>query len=312
MLRIIHQQTVAGAILVDDIDDGLPNKLTHRMGSTADPKSYIRDGYANAPKQSCYVPRTHAANPALPGYIDLDQTPRVVFSAGKGKISNLSRAGLVDVVSFSASDVLAPTLASAATNTPTSGKIRLTGTHLTSVLPQVSNVIFTTTKAYLKVAGGSSPNGDVVYEAKVSGSSGTTIRIHHVVSGTNTSLDVSVLGPAITVTVATDGGGAPTSTATQVAAAVAANGLASGLVTAYAQGTGGGVVAAVAETALNLPSATLTATTIAGTSGGSVSATSIVIPASLVPAGAVKVTGATGTTVKVTANEQTTGSVALS
>ena len=88
MLRLVHAQTIQGAILVDDIDDGLPNKDVHRLGSTADPKAYVRDGYANKPKQACYVPRTQSAEgfPLIPGYITLNETPRVTLSAGKGKI----------------------------------------------------------------------------------------------------------------------------------------------------------------------------------------------------------------------------------
>jgi len=39
MLRLVHKQTVQGAILVDDIDDGIPNKEVHRLGSYGDPKA---------------------------------------------------------------------------------------------------------------------------------------------------------------------------------------------------------------------------------------------------------------------------------
>ena len=73
MLRLIHKQTGAGALLVDDIDDGIPNKQVHRLGSTADPKAYKRDGYANEPKQKCYIPRTKEGDATLPGFIDLNR-----------------------------------------------------------------------------------------------------------------------------------------------------------------------------------------------------------------------------------------------
>lgn len=149
MLRIFHSQTVQGAILVDDIDDGLPNKTAHRLGSNANPKAYKRDGYANSPKQSCYVPRTRASNgfPLVAGYINLNQTDRVTLSAGKGKIAGLVAAGLVSTVTFTTASVAAPTLSVADLGTPGAGDITLTGTNLVSVVPDVTTVVITGTGA---------------------------------------------------------------------------------------------------------------------------------------------------------------------
>ena len=129
MLRLIHNQTITGPILVDDIDDGLPNKNVHRLGSTADPKAYVRDGCANKPKQPAYIPVTKmypvVSNPppawyaTIPGYIDIDQTEKVNLSAGKGKISKLASPSggtnfpLITVVSFVESDLAAPVVATA-------------------------------------------------------------------------------------------------------------------------------------------------------------------------------------------------------
>jgi hypothetical protein len=139
MLRLIHNQTVSGALLVDDIDDGLPNKEVHRLGSTADPKAYARDGYANKPKQPCYVPRAQATFPTIPGYITLNQTQKVAFSAGKGKISKLQTAGFITVVSLTASQVVTPTVASAVLATD----LTITGTTFLSVQPDITSVIIT-------------------------------------------------------------------------------------------------------------------------------------------------------------------------
>lgn len=149
MLRLIHNQLTVtpGSLLVDDIDDGLPNKEVHRLGSTADPKAYNRDGYANYPKQHCYIARVKPTDATLPGYIDLDQTPRVNFSAGKGKISKLQTAGWITVVSFLAADVAAPTLATAAKNVPGANDLTLTGTTFLSVSPEITSVIITGTGA---------------------------------------------------------------------------------------------------------------------------------------------------------------------
>lgn len=149
MLRLIHNQTVSGGILVDDIDDGLPNKNVHRLGSTADPKAYVRDGTTGKPKQPCYVPRTQALTgfPTIQGYINLNETPRVTFSSGKGKIHKLQSSGFVTVVSLLAADIKAPTLATAAINVPGAGDLTLTGTTFLSVQPDITTVFITGTGA---------------------------------------------------------------------------------------------------------------------------------------------------------------------
>lgn len=147
MLRLIHSQVGLGAISVDDIDDGLPNKSVHRMGSTADPKAYKRDGYANEPKQKSYVPRVKASEPTIPGYIDLFETDRVTRSAGGGKIAGLVRAGLISVVSFVPSDLSTPTVATADLDTPGPGDLTITGTGFLSLTPDITSVILTGTGA---------------------------------------------------------------------------------------------------------------------------------------------------------------------
>lgn len=143
MLRLIHNQTVQGGIVIDDIDDGLPNKQVHRLGSTADPKAYKRDGYANEPKQKCYIPRTHAANTSLPGYIDLKETQRVTLSAGKGKIAGLVQSGLISMVSLVESDLAEPVITTATIDAPDTGDITIAGTGFLSVQPQTTSVHLT-------------------------------------------------------------------------------------------------------------------------------------------------------------------------
>lgn len=149
MIRLIHAQSVSGAILVDDIDDGLPNKAFHRLGATADPKAYDRETAAGVAKQPCYVPVTSANTgfPLVSGYIDLLETQRVVHSEGQGKILALVDAGLVSSVSFVAADVALPTLTVVDEATPGAGDCTLTGTNLISVSPDVTTVVFTGTGA---------------------------------------------------------------------------------------------------------------------------------------------------------------------
>lgn len=181
MLRLIHNQSVQGAIVVDDIDDGLPNKTAHRLGSTADPNAYARDGYANAPKQPCYVPYTKHGNPAIPGYIDLNMTEKVTLSAGQGKIFKLRQAGLIGINSFNAGDLATPVVTGAATNTPGAGDLTITGTGFLSLAPNDSVVIITgtgavtLTRTQILVGGGSfSDTAIVILAALVPGIAAVT------------------------------------------------------------------------------------------------------------------------------------------
>lgn len=140
MLRLIHEQTVTGALLVDDIDDGLPNKQVKRLGSTANPKAYARDGYANAPKQPCYLPRVNPADSTLPGHIDLEETQRVTHSAFNGKIKGFQDAGMLRVVSLVAGDLAEPTITDAEIDVPAAGDLTIDGTGFLSVDPYVTRV----------------------------------------------------------------------------------------------------------------------------------------------------------------------------
>ncbi len=303
MLRLIHAQTTAGPILIDDIDDGLPNKTARRLGGAGDPKAYERDGYANKPKQPCYVPRLKATDTSIAGYIDLDETNRVTLSAGKGKIKGFLAAGFISVVSFDASDLGAPTISSAVVNA-TTRVLTITGTKLLSVSPDFTTVVVNNTKASLLVPGADA-NGGVRYTAVASTIAGESVRVRHVISGTNTALAIGVSGNDITVTVATNGGGAATSTAAQIVTAIGLSAPATALVTSAATGTGGGITAAIAYTNLDgFGSITLTQSQITGGSG-TISDTSIVLPAALVPGALV-----THTTVTVTADDQSVGPTA--
>lgn len=147
MLRLIHKQTTAGGLLINDIDDGLPNKTASRMVAGANKYAYQRDGYANKPKQKCYVPRVNPADATQAGYIDLTETDRVLLSYQKGTIAGFVKAGLLDVVSFVAADIATPTLATADLDTPGAGDLTLTGTSLTSFAPNTTSVIITGTGA---------------------------------------------------------------------------------------------------------------------------------------------------------------------
>jgi hypothetical protein len=96
---------------------------------------------------------------------------------------------------------------------------------------------------------GAATDDRVRIRARATGS--TSVTIAYVVAGTNTALSVGVVGNAITVTVATDGAGSATSTASQVVAAINASTPAAALVAAdIPQGDGSGVVAGLGASGL--------------------------------------------------------------
>ena len=140
MLRLIHSQTVQGAILVDDIDDGLPNKNVHRLGSSGDPRAYVRDGYANKPKQPVYIPRTKPTDSSIAGFIDLDETERVLLSAENGKVAGLQTAGLISVVSLTEADLATPVITGVTLDSPAAGDVTIDGTGFLSVTPDITSV----------------------------------------------------------------------------------------------------------------------------------------------------------------------------
>jgi Bacteriophage tail sheath protein len=95
-------------------------------------------------------------------------------------------------------------------------------------------------------------NNDLVFTSKFAGLAGNSTRVRYVVAGASTPLSISVSGSDITVNVATDAGSLPTSTASQVMAAVNGDTAARKLVTASlaAGNDGTGVVTALAYTNL--------------------------------------------------------------
>ncbi len=97
-------------------------------------------------------------------------------------------------------------------------------------------------------------NNDLTYTAWSGGMYGNGISVTYVVSGLSTALSVEVVGNEIIVHVATNGAGAPTSTASQVKAAVEAAASAFLVSVALAAGNdGSGIVAALGQTFLSGP-----------------------------------------------------------
>lgn len=181
MLRITHTQVAIGPHHLTDIDDGLPRQTAKR--GVGDPKRVERDGSGlsgpdkstkpdvNYLKQKVYVPRVKAGETSVAGYIDLKETDRVLMSQAKGCIKGLQAAGHITVTSFTAADVAAPTVASAVMDSPGVGDMTITGTNLTSLVPDITSVIITgtgavtLTQSQITVGGGSVSATSIVIPA---------------------------------------------------------------------------------------------------------------------------------------------------
>lgn len=118
----------------------------------------------------------------------------------------------------------------------------------------------------------SGDDNDLVFTAVEPGAAGNDISVTYVVAGEETPLTVTVNGKDITVNVATDSGGAATSTAAEVKTAIEGNTAAAALVTVANAGgnDGSGVVDALAKT-------NLSGASTAGTASVSVSTNAITV-----------------------------------
>ncbi len=84
------------------------------------------------------------------------------------------------------------------------------------------------------------PNSNLLFTAKAAGTAGNNIRIRYTVVGNNASLTVSVSTNDITVQLATNSSGLPTSTAAQIKTAIEAAGAANALIAvAHSAGSDG-------------------------------------------------------------------------
>jgi hypothetical protein len=134
MLRVIHSQSQDGLIILSDIEDGV--RFSSRI---------ILDNAARlAAKQPVYVPYYNPDDPTQPGFVDLDETDKVLLSADHGCIAGLVDAGLATVEIFAAADILIPTIVSVELNDDVFvGGLVVIGTKLLSTLPFVSSLIIT-------------------------------------------------------------------------------------------------------------------------------------------------------------------------
>lgn len=316
MLRLIHNQTISGSILVNDIDDGLPNKSARRglvrakvngspvlvAGGKLAPASYQRDGSAleqdsstlsgvNYPKQKCYLPLWSILpggvySTTIPGYIDLNTSDRVLLSQDHGVIAGLVKAGLISTATVDPTLTVAPAITSAIVVVSPEA-LTITGTTFTSVSPDVSSVKIgttTLTSTQITTGGGTFTATSIVIPVGLL----PTITVgstYVTVNANNKSATALITSAAPTITSAT----------------VAAGG-------AYTLALVGTHFVSLSPdvSSVKIGTTTLTSTQIT-TGGGTFTDTSIVVPEALVPLSMIVGT----TTVTVTADGMTTAAHAI-
>lgn len=299
MLRITHTQVAQGSLYLTDIDDGLPRQTA--KDGVGNPKSYQRDGSGlsgagkstrpgvNYLKQKCYVPRVKAGETTVAGFIDLKETDRVLMSQAKGVIKGLQAAGHITVTSFLDSDVAAPVATTIEIDAPGAGQVTITGTGLTSLAPDITTVTITGTGAV------------TLTQTQITGGGGTVGATSIVIPS---ALIPGVVKNASLASVRADG---QTTTAKVLAKrAVIATAVLSGSLTITGTDMTSTSPALTTVAITGTGAVTLTQTQITG-AGGTVSATSIVIPAGLIPGVVV-----TASSARVTSNGLNSNVVAIS
>jgi hypothetical protein len=324
MLRLIHNQTISGSILINDIDDGLPNKSARRgvarkkisgspvlvAGGILAPDNYQRDGSSldvgdkssqpgvNYPKQKCYIPKWKllpggAHSTTIPGYIDVNLSDRVLLSQDHGVIAALAStiAGhatypLITVATIDPTLTVAPTISSAVVVVSPEA-LTITGTTFLSVAPDVSSVTIGTTtlsSTAITTAGGTFSATSIVIPASL---------LTGLITVGTTTVTVNANGKSATALI--------TSAAPTITTAVIV--VSTGILTL----TGTHFVSLAPDlSTVTVGSTVITAAAIAGAPGGSFADTSIVIPASLLPT----VTVGT-TTVSVTSDSVASAAVLI-
>jgi len=131
VLRVINGQLYNRSILINSLDNGLPNSLPDERH-----------------KQQVYVPYTNPIDSNVPGYSDFTLTDRVLRSTNSGVINKLNSAGIISIGIIDSADTVAPTVTSASYTDPT---ITINGTKFTSISPDVTYVTFTNNSSGLSV-----------------------------------------------------------------------------------------------------------------------------------------------------------------
>lgn len=137
-MRLIHNQTVSGDLLINDIDQGLPVDYLDEQRK--------QEVYVTFNKKS-FSGLEVVTDLDIPGFVDLVLSDKVKLSREQGVIKSFEDAGLLTVLDLAVGEVDAPVI-TAATQDRTGGssvtdddQVLITGTGFLSTNPYESSVI---------------------------------------------------------------------------------------------------------------------------------------------------------------------------
>lgn len=141
LIRLVHSQNTSGALLVTDIDSGLPNEEFGLQRKQPVYLNHFKTYFGGDGKVA--VDRT------LPGYIDLVPSDKVKLSVDRGVIKGLADNSFLSVIQIPTGAAGAPTLSAATFDSSTivagadDGLVTLTGTLLASYAPDTTSITLT-------------------------------------------------------------------------------------------------------------------------------------------------------------------------
>lgn len=172
-IRLVHNRTVAGAILINDIDQGLPVEYLDEERKQDVYVTYNRKYFSGLDV---------VTDTTTPGFIDLVPSDKVLLSRDSGVIAGHEAGGLITVLDIPTGALAAPTITTAEQDQAAGGdptddyRVEITGTNFVSYNPDVSTVSLTDgtstvelTSTDITVGGGTFTATSIVIPASVHG-----------------------------------------------------------------------------------------------------------------------------------------------
>lgn len=134
-IRLVHTQEERGAILITDIDEGLPREFLDEERKQDVYVTYNKKRFEKTSEGVVSV----VTETEVPGFIDLVESDKVMLSREHGAIAGLSAQGLVDVIEIPTGALNTPTITGAVQDdgqgAAGSGDVVITGTNFESFDP---------------------------------------------------------------------------------------------------------------------------------------------------------------------------------
>lgn len=141
-IRLVHNQTTQGPLLLTDVDSGLPNEA---FGIYRKQPVYLSYHLKQFNGLEVVEDTTTA------GFVDLVPSDKVKLSCANGVIAGMEAAGLLTVIDIPTGAIDAPTISAAtfdsdgdATSGADDGEVVITGTNFTSFAPDTTTVTLDT------------------------------------------------------------------------------------------------------------------------------------------------------------------------